>query len=148
MNNSLTYLWGDHSFKGGFDIQHVADTRTSTPFQLYTFATHGRLPGGARAAQRPSATAPSSSTSASPTSTSRRTSTASSCRTTGALSDSLKVLYGLRYDLYDVPAPNASAPFETSRDFVVDKNNLAPRLGVVWTRGRRSAARWCAPTPA
>ncbi len=39
VNNSLTYLRGDHSFKGGFDIQHVADTRTSTPFQLYTFAT-------------------------------------------------------------------------------------------------------------
>ena len=51
------------------------------------------------------------------------------------LSDSLKVLYGLRYDLYDVPAPNASAPFETSRDFVVDKNNWAPRLGVVWSVG-------------
>ncbi len=25
VNNSLTYLRGDHSFKGGFDIQHVAD---------------------------------------------------------------------------------------------------------------------------
>jgi len=53
------------------------------------------------------------------------------------------VLYGLRYDLYDVPAPNASAPFETSRDFVIDKNNIAPRLGVVWTVGndRRTVVR-------
>ena len=51
------------------------------------------------------------------------------------------MLYGLRYDLYDVPAPNPTAPYETSRDFVVDKNNLAPRLGVVWSAGRAIAAR-------
>ena len=59
------------------------------------------------------------------------------------MSDTLKVLYGVRYDLYDVPAPNASAPFDTSRDFVVDKNNFAPRLGVVWTVGsdRRTVVR-------
>jgi hypothetical protein len=53
------------------------------------------------------------------------------------------VLYGLRYDLYDVPAPVANAPFAASRDFKVDKNNLAPRLGVVWTVGsdRRTVVR-------
>jgi hypothetical protein len=44
----------------------------------------------------------------------------------------LKVNYGLRYDLYDVPQANAAAPFAASRDFNVDKNNFAPRLGLVY----------------
>ena len=37
----------------------------------------------------------------------RRTSTGCSCRTTGGCRRLVKLLYGLRYDLYDVPAPNA-----------------------------------------
>ena len=46
-----------------------------------------------------------------------------------------EVLYGVRYDLYDVPDADPDAPFEASRDFRVDKNNLAPRVGVVWALG-------------
>ena len=134
VNNSLTYLWGDHSIKGGFDIQHVADTRTSTPFQLYTFATtaayQAALSGAAPFGYQTFAQYFG------------EPDLAFSSNLYGfflqddfRLNDSLKVLYGLRYDLYDVPAPNTSAPFATSQDFVVDKNNWAPRLGVVWSVG-------------
>ncbi|MGH9943511.1 MAG: TonB-dependent receptor domain-containing protein [Pyrinomonadaceae bacterium] len=44
----------------------------------------------------------------------------------------LKVNYGLRYDLYDIPNADESAPLDLSRDFRVDKNNFAPRLGIVY----------------
>ncbi len=44
----------------------------------------------------------------------------------------LKVNYGLRYDLYDIPNAPADAPLDFSRDFRVDKSNFAPRLGVVY----------------
>ena len=44
----------------------------------------------------------------------------------------LKVNFGVRYDLYDVPQANANAPLLYSRDFNVDKNNFAPRLGIVY----------------
>ncbi|HEX8289007.1 MAG TPA: TonB-dependent receptor, partial [Pyrinomonadaceae bacterium] len=44
----------------------------------------------------------------------------------------LKVNYGLRYDLYDIPEGDPNAPLEAARDFKVDKNNFAPRLGVVY----------------
>ena len=55
----------------------------------------------------------------------------------------MKILYGVRYDLYDAPNPNAAAPFEASRDFRIDKNNIAPRIGIAWTPGasRRSVIR-------
>ena len=44
----------------------------------------------------------------------------------------LKINYGLRYDRYLVPEADASSPFPASRKFNVDKNNIAPRLGIVY----------------
>jgi hypothetical protein len=142
LNNSLTYLWGDHAIKGGFDIQNVQDTRTSTPFQLYTFANTAAYLA-ARNGSSPFGYVSFQQYFGEPELDFSSNLYGFFVQDDWRLSDSLKVLYGLRYDLYDVPAPNASAPFETSRDFVVDKNNLAPRLGVVWTVGsdRRTVVR-------
>ncbi len=44
----------------------------------------------------------------------------------------LKLNYGLRYDLYLVPKADPTAPFPASRRFNIDKNNLAPRFGLVF----------------
>ncbi|MCB1023247.1 MAG: TonB-dependent receptor [Acidobacteria bacterium] len=44
----------------------------------------------------------------------------------------LKVNLGLRYDLYDIPDADPSAVLPESQNFKVDKNNFAPRLGVVY----------------
>jgi hypothetical protein len=44
----------------------------------------------------------------------------------------LKVNYGLRYDHYLVPKADPTSPFPASRKFNTDRNNLAPRLGLVY----------------
>ncbi|MEJ7576848.1 MAG: TonB-dependent receptor, partial [Pyrinomonadaceae bacterium] len=44
----------------------------------------------------------------------------------------LKINYGLRYDLYMIPEADASSRFAASQKFNVDKNNFAPRLGIVY----------------
>ena len=44
----------------------------------------------------------------------------------------LKINYGLRYDLYTLPEGDPNSPFEEGREFNVDKNNFAPRLGIVY----------------
>ncbi len=44
----------------------------------------------------------------------------------------LKINYGLRYDLYKIPQANSASLFPASQKFKVDKNNFAPRLGVVY----------------
>jgi hypothetical protein len=44
----------------------------------------------------------------------------------------LKINFGLRYDLYQIPKADASSPFPASQKFKVDKNNFAPRFGVVY----------------
>ena len=51
----------------------------------------------------------------------------------------LKINFGVRYDLYLVPKADPASPFAASKKFNIDKNNFAPRLGVVYTllEGRR-----------
>jgi Carboxypeptidase regulatory-like domain/TonB dependent receptor len=44
----------------------------------------------------------------------------------------LKVNFGVRYDQYKIPDADSAAPFAASQNFKVDKNNFAPRLGVVY----------------
>jgi hypothetical protein len=44
----------------------------------------------------------------------------------------LKFNYGLRYDLYQIPEADSTSLFPASQKFNVDKNNLAPRLAVVY----------------
>ena len=44
----------------------------------------------------------------------------------------LKINYGLRYDLYRIPKADSTSLFPGSQKFNVDKNNFAPRLGVVY----------------
>ncbi|MGE0813169.1 MAG: carboxypeptidase regulatory-like domain-containing protein [Vicinamibacterales bacterium] len=142
LNNSLTWLRGDHSFKAGFDIQHVADTRTSVAFQLYTFPTVASYLAAANGTNRFGYNT-FTQYFGEPNLDFSSNLYGLFVQDDWRLSDSFKVLYGVRYDLYDVPAADPNSPFETSRDFVVDKNNIAPRLGVVWTLGddRRTVLR-------
>ena len=44
----------------------------------------------------------------------------------------LKVLYGIRYDLFDVPSARPFAANPYSQDFTIDKNNFGPRAGLSW----------------
>ena len=50
----------------------------------------------------------------------------------------MKVLYGIRYDLFDVPSARTFAPNPYSQDFTIDKNNFAPRVGFSWSLDERA----------
>jgi hypothetical protein len=142
ISNSLTWLRGDHALKAGFDAQHVSDTRTSTPFQLYTFANTAAYLA-ARSGANPFGYNTFAQYFGDPNLAFSSNLYGIFVQDDWRLGDSLKLVYGLRYDLYDVPAPVADAPFAASRDFTVDTNNIAPRIGLVWTAGadRRTVVR-------
>jgi hypothetical protein len=53
----------------------------------------------------------------------------------------VKVLYGIRYDLYQYPQGLASAPLEQTREFKIDKNNWGPRAGIAWAVSSTTAVR-------
>ena len=57
------------------------------------------------------------------------------------ITPSVKMLYGLRYDLYNYPEGDPTAPFEYSRSFNMDRNNFGPRLGVAWSLNDKTVLR-------
>ncbi|MGH9410567.1 MAG: TonB-dependent receptor domain-containing protein, partial [Vicinamibacterales bacterium] len=129
--DNVTYLRGAHSFKTGIDWQHIYDQRTNAPEFGYVFptvdaylaATSGANPFGY-------------------TSMSQITGDLSFNMTTNTYSafvqddwqvrPSVKVLYGVRYDLYKYPAGLADAPLAQTHSFHTDANNFGPRVGVAW----------------
>jgi Carboxypeptidase regulatory-like domain/TonB dependent receptor len=141
-NNNTTWLRGDHAFKAGVDLQFVADTRRSAPAALYTFPSIAAYQAAASGAN------PFGYTSFTqyfglPDLDYNTGQYGFYVQDDWRVSPTLKILYGVRYDVYGVPDADPNAPVETSREFPVDKSNFAPRLGAVWSLGeqRRSVIR-------
>src|SRR4029077_812767 len=57
------------------------------------------------------------------------------------IAPTVKILYGLRYDLYKYPAGLGDAPLAKSHEFNIDKNNFGPRVGVAWSLDAQSVLR-------
>jgi hypothetical protein len=134
VSNNLTQIRGDHAYKFGLDIQRVMDTRTSSPQQAYTFAS---IDNYLAAVSGANPRAYNTFTQYFGDSYLEYNSNLYGffVQDDWRVASKVKLLYGIRYDVYDVPEANPEAPFEASRDFRIDKNNWGPRFGVVWTVG-------------
>jgi hypothetical protein len=134
--NNLTWNRGDHSMKFGGGVNLIYDYRRNDISAVYTF---------------PSIAAYAAAKAAGATDAQKRGYT-SFAQTLGdaeitynsafynffAQDDwkatrKLKVNYGLRYDLYKIPEGDPNSPFAEAQKFKVDKNNFAPRLGLVYS---------------
>lgn len=134
VNDSLTWMHGAHSFKAGFDIQNVKDTRTSTAFQLYSFANAASYLA-ARSGTNPRGYTSFQQYFGEPDLAFTSNLFGTFVQDDWRVGQNVKLIYGLRYDYYSVPGASSASPVVTSRSFTRDKNNLAPRLGVVWALG-------------
>jgi hypothetical protein len=130
--DNFTYLRARHSYKFGGDWQHIYDERTAAPQFLYTFpsvaaylaARNGSNPFGYSALTQLTGDLGFNMT----------TNLYSAfVQDDWQLAPGVKVLYGLRYDLYAYPSGDPGAPLASSQSFRVDKNNFGPRAGVAWT---------------
>jgi len=140
--DNFTWIAGDHSFKLGFSVQDVADTRTATSTQLYTFASvAGYL--AAKNGVNPFAYSSFSQFFGNPDLEYDTRMLALFAQDDWRLSRNVKLLYGLRYDVYAPPDALPVAPIASSRDFARDGNNVQPRLGFVWnvTEDQRTVVR-------
>jgi hypothetical protein len=130
--DNVTHIRGDHSYKFGFDWQHVSDERTSAPQWVYTFPTLAAYLSASSGANPFAYTTMSQLTG-------NRTFDMSTDLFSMFVQDdwqvgrAVKVLYGVRYDLYQYPDGVENAPLDSSRSFNVDHNNFGPRAGVAWT---------------
>jgi hypothetical protein len=138
--DNFTYLRARHSYKIGFDWQHIYDERTAAPQFLYTFpsissylsAKNGSNPFGyTTLTQLTGDLGFNMSTNL----------YSAFVQDDWQVAQTVKVLYGLRYDLYAYPAGDPAAPLASSQNFNVDKNNFGPRAGVAWTLNPQTVLR-------
>jgi hypothetical protein len=138
--DNVTMLRGSHSFKVGFDFQHVYDERTAAPQFVYTFPT-----------QQAYLDAKSGVNPLSYSTMTQLTGDLGFNMSTNIMSafiqddwqikPRLKVLYGLRYDLYKYPEGLPNAPLAQTHEFNIDRNNIGPRFGVAWQLDQRTVVR-------
>lgn len=133
--NNLTWNRGNHSMKFGGGVNFIYDYRRRDINAQYTFGSVDAF----LAANAPGAT------------DDQRRGYTSFAQTLGEAeleynskfinffaqddwkaTQRLKINYGLRYDLYDIPSGDPNSPFAEGREYKVDKNNFAPRLGLVY----------------
>jgi hypothetical protein len=138
--DNFTYIRAAHSYKFGFDWQHIADQRTAAPQFVYTFPTVAAY----LAAK--SGLAPLGYTSMSQITGNLSFDMSTDVFSTFVQDDwqiapTVKILYGVRYDLYKYPAGIADAPLTQSHEFNIDKNNFGPRVGVAWSLDAQSVLR-------
>ncbi len=130
--DNFTYIRAAHSYKFGFDWQHIYDARTNAAQFLYTFPTLASF-----------LAARSGATPFGYSSLTELTGNLSFNMTTNVfagfvqddwqIAPSVKILYGVRYDLYNPPSGLPDAPLTATHQFNVDKNNIGPRAGVAWS---------------
>jgi len=134
LTDNFTYLHANHAYKFGASVQAVHDERTQTQCQLYTFPTVD-----AYLAAKSGATPFSYTTFAQffgqPSYDYNTRMYALFVQDDWRLRPNIKLLYGLRYDVYAPPDGVANAPVATSQSFPRDKNNVQPRVGVVYAVG-------------
>lgn len=134
LTDNVTYLRANHSYKFGGSIQAVHDTRTQTQFQLYTFPNVDAFLA-AKSGASPFGYTTFAQFFGEPSYQYDTRTYALFVQDDWRLTPKVKLLYGLRYDVYTPPDGVAGAPVITSQSFPRDRNNVQPRVGVVYAIG-------------
>lgn len=130
--NNLTWTNGNHAIKFGAGVNFIDDFRRTNSFTQYTFpnlAAYNLAKSGANLKSYTNVQQTFGDTSATFDSAYYNFFAQDDWKATR----NLKVNFGLRYDQYRIPKADSTAPFPASRNFKVDKDNFAPRLGMVYS---------------
>ncbi|HEX8195359.1 MAG TPA: TonB-dependent receptor [Pyrinomonadaceae bacterium] len=130
--NNLTWTRGEHAMKFGGGLNKIYDFRRADVSAVYTFSSieNYRL---ARIGTTPRGYTSYTESLGEPEIEYRSTFYNLFAQDDWKATRKLKVNYGLRYDFYDVPDGISDAALPFSQTFKDDKNNFAPRLGVVYS---------------
>ncbi len=138
--DNLTYTRGTHTFKTGLSAQRIIDVQQGDIFTQYNFSSisaYLSAKSGANPFAYFTVRASIGDTRAHYISLFWDFFVQDSWQVRPAL----LVTYGLRYDRFQSPDPNPSAPFVFSRSFRNPAGNLSPRLGVAWRVNNRTVVR-------
>ena len=139
-NDNFTYTRGPHTFKAGLGYSRIIDVQQGDTFTQYVFPTIAAYQAALSGAN------PKSYTTVNALIGNTRAGYISNffdlfVQDSWQLRPSLLVTYGVRYDRFRSPDPNASAPFPFSRNFNNPAGDVSPRLGAAWRLGGKTVVR-------
>src|SRR5262249_28653471 len=138
--DNFTYMRGSHSYKAGFDWQHIYDQRTNAAQFTYAFPTIDAY-NAAKSGANPFSYSTMSQITGNLSFDMSTNIFSLFAQDDWQLLPTVKVLYGVRYDLYKYPAGIADAPLTRTHEFNTDTNNFGPRVGVAWAIDSKSVLR-------
>ncbi len=136
--NNFTMLRGRHSYKAGINAQWIYDQRGTALPVSYTFP-NVQAYLDARSGVNPRSYTTFSQTLGTPDFTMDNATFSWFVQDDWKITSNLKMLYGVRHDLYLYDKGIEGSPYSAS--FPRDLNNLAPRLGFAWTLNERNVIR-------
>lgn len=139
-NDNFTYLSGAHTFKAGGGYSRIIDVQQGDSFTQYVFPTVAAYQAALSGAN------PKSYTTVNALIGNTRAGYISNffnffAQDSWQFQPSLLVTYGIRYDRFIAPSPNAAAPFPFSRGFNNPAGDVSPRLGLAWRVGSKTVVR-------
>jgi hypothetical protein len=129
--DNFTWIRGKHSFKAGIDAQFIADDRVRGERFLYTFANvaaYNAARSGANRFAYQTLDQDFGNLSIGYDSSFYGV----FAQDDWQINRAMNLVFGLRYDVFDVPSSRPFAPNPYSQEFAIDKNNIAPRVGFSW----------------
>jgi hypothetical protein len=130
--DNLSVVRGNHNMKFGYDIRPIYDTQDAFVFSQYTFPTVQTYLD-AKSGKSPFGYTQFSQTAGNPNLSYRSIYYGFFAQDSWTLNPRLSITYGLRYDIYKMPAAAASATIPVNQNFKTDKNNFAPRFGAAYS---------------
>jgi hypothetical protein len=130
--DNFTWIRSRHTFKAGVDLQFISDDRVNTLRQIYTFPSVNAYLA-AKEGTNPRAYTTFQQDLGNPSVSYSSGFYAAFVQDDFRVSPSFKLLFGLRYDLFDIPDSRPFGPNPLSQSFKKDKNNFAPRVGFSWS---------------
>ncbi|MFN7929655.1 MAG: TonB-dependent receptor [Blastocatellia bacterium] len=129
--DNVTITHGSHTMKFGGGVNLIRDERRSRPFAQYTFANIQAYVD-AKSGAKPLGYTQYREAVGDPFIAYDTEFYHLFAQDDWKVTPRFKLNYGVRYDLYNVPNAFKNSPLDVSRNFNLDKNNLAPRLGFVY----------------
>jgi len=140
VQNNLTFVRGAHVTKFGGGLVRIGDRTRAEVFSRYTFPSIDAY-NLARSGIDPRSYTRYEESSGDAENRYRATYWNLFVQDDWKITNRLKLNFGLRYDLYQVPIADPTAAYELSRKFNTDKDNFAPRVAAVYafSQGKRAA---------
>jgi hypothetical protein len=131
--DNFTWVRGTHALKTGVDVQWVGDDRVQGENFQYTFATIDAY-NAAKSGANPRSYTTLQQTFGDLDISYKSRFYGFFVQDDWQISPKIKLLYGLRYDVFDVPEMVPYTPnIYNGTGFAIDKNNWGPRAGVSWS---------------